>query len=76
MDTILEIPPGESYSGIRTLVDLSVCVKYTISLLLVGLLGCTTRSHAAALTSSLIVSTLSEMIIYIIVVTRSRVKDP
>ena len=29
MDTILEKPPGESYSGIRALVDLSVCVKYT-----------------------------------------------
>ena len=29
MDTILGIPPGESYSGIRMLVDLSMCVKYT-----------------------------------------------
>ena len=29
MDTILEIPPGESYSGIRAFVDLSMCVKYT-----------------------------------------------
>ena len=29
MDTILEILLGESYSGIRTLADLSVCVKYT-----------------------------------------------
>jgi hypothetical protein len=29
MDTILGILPGESYSGIRALVDLSVCVKYT-----------------------------------------------
>ena len=29
MDTILKIPPGESYSGIRALADLSVCVKYT-----------------------------------------------
>ena len=27
MDTILEILPGESYSGIRALVDLSVCVS-------------------------------------------------
>ena len=27
MDTILGIPPGESYSGIRVLADLSVCVK-------------------------------------------------
>ena len=29
MDTIFGIPSGESYSGIRALVDLSVCVKYT-----------------------------------------------
>ena len=29
MDTILGILLGESYSGIRALVDLSVCVKYT-----------------------------------------------
>ena len=29
MDTILEIPPGESYSGIRELADLSMCIKYT-----------------------------------------------
>ena len=29
MDTILEILPGESYNGIRALVDLSMCVKYT-----------------------------------------------
>jgi len=29
VDTILEILPGESYSGIRALADLSVCVKYT-----------------------------------------------
>ena len=29
MDTILGILPGESYSGIRVLADLSVCVKYT-----------------------------------------------
>ena len=29
MDTILEIPLGESYSSIRALADLSVCVKYT-----------------------------------------------
>ena len=28
MDTIVGIPPGESYSGIRALVDLSMCVKY------------------------------------------------
>ena len=29
MDTILGILPGESYSGIRVLTDLSVCIKYT-----------------------------------------------
>ena len=29
MDTILGILPGESYSDIRVLTDLSVCVKYT-----------------------------------------------
>ena len=29
MDTILRILLGESYSGIRALTDLSVCVKYT-----------------------------------------------
>ena len=29
VDTILGIPPGESYSGICALTDLSVCVKYT-----------------------------------------------
>ena len=29
MDTILGILPGESYSGIRALADLSVYVKYT-----------------------------------------------
>ena len=29
MDTILEILPGESYSDIYALADLSVCVKYT-----------------------------------------------
>ena len=29
MDTILGIPPGESYSGIRMLADLLVYVKYT-----------------------------------------------
>ena len=29
MDTILGILLGESYSSIRALVDLSVCVKYT-----------------------------------------------
>ena len=29
MDMILGILSGESYSGIRALTDLSVCVKYT-----------------------------------------------
>ena len=29
MDTILGILLGESYSGIRALADLSVCIKYT-----------------------------------------------
>ena len=29
MDTIVGILLGESYSGIRALVDLSMCVKYT-----------------------------------------------
>ena len=29
MDMILGILPGESYNGIRSLADLSVCVKYT-----------------------------------------------
>ena len=29
MDTILGILPGESYSGIRALEDLTMCVKYT-----------------------------------------------
>ena len=29
MDMILGILSGESYSGIRALADLSVCVKYT-----------------------------------------------
>ena len=29
MDTILGILPDESISGIRALVDLSVCIKYT-----------------------------------------------
>ena len=31
MDTILGIPLGKSYNGIRALVDLSMCVKYTNS---------------------------------------------
>ena len=29
MDTIIGILLGESYSGIRALADLSVCIKYT-----------------------------------------------
>ena len=31
MDTILRIPLGKNYSGMRALVDLYVCVKYTNS---------------------------------------------
>ena len=29
MDTILGIPPSESYSGIHALADLSMCIKFT-----------------------------------------------
>jgi hypothetical protein len=29
VDTILGILPGENYSGIRVLMDLSICVKHT-----------------------------------------------
>ena len=32
VDTILGIPPNESYNGIHALADLSVCVKYTNNL--------------------------------------------
>ena len=48
MDTILGILPGESYSGIRVLTDLSVCVKYTNKLS-----GTITGETVAELTSSL-----------------------
>ena len=48
MDTILGILPGESYSGIRALVDLSVCVKYTNKLS-----GAVARETVAELTTSL-----------------------
>ena len=48
MDTILGIPTGESYSGIRALADLSVCVKYTNKLS-----GAITGETFAKLTTSL-----------------------
>ena len=48
MDTILEILPGESYSDIRALADLSVCVKYTNKLS-----GTVAGETVAKLTSSL-----------------------
>ena len=48
MDTILEILLGESYSGIRGLVDLFVCVKYTNKLS-----GAVTGEMVAELISSL-----------------------
>ena len=48
MDTILGILPGESYSGIRMLADLSVCVKYTNKLS-----GAIARETVAELTTSL-----------------------
>ena len=48
MDTILRILPGESYSGIRELVDLSVCVKYTNKLS-----GAVAKEIIAELTTSL-----------------------
>ena len=48
MDTILGIPPGEIYSGIRALMDLSVCVKYTNKLS-----GVVAEETIAGLTSSL-----------------------
>ena len=48
MDTILGIPPGESYSSIRALMDLSVCVKYTSKLS-----GTVVGKTVAELTSSL-----------------------
>ena len=48
MDTILGILPGESYRGIRMLVDLSVCVKYTNKLS-----GAVAGETVAELTTSL-----------------------
>ena len=45
---ILGIPPGESYSGIRVLSNLSVCVKYTNKLS-----GTVAREMVVELTSSL-----------------------
>ena len=48
MDTILGILPGESYNGIRTLMDLFVCVKYTNKLS-----GPVARETVAELTTSL-----------------------
>ena len=45
---ILGIPPGESYSGIHVLADLSVCVKYTNKLS-----GAIAREMDDELTSSL-----------------------
>ena len=48
MDTILGIPPSESYSGIHALADLSVCVKYTNKLS-----GAVTGETVVELTSSL-----------------------
>ena len=48
MDTILGILPGESYSGIHALVDLSVCIKYTNKLS-----GAIARGTVAELTMSL-----------------------
>ena len=48
MDTIPEIPPGESYSGIRALVDLFVFIKYTNKLS-----GAIAREMVAELTTSL-----------------------
>ena len=48
MDTILGILLGESYSGIRALTDLSVCVKYTNKLS-----GAVAGETVAELTSNL-----------------------
>ena len=48
MDTILGILLGESYSGIRALADLSVCVKYTNKLS-----GAIARETIAELTTNL-----------------------
>ena len=48
MDTILGIPLGESYSGIRMIAYLSVCVKYTNKLS-----GTVVEETVAELTSNL-----------------------
>ena len=48
MDTILGILRSESYSGIRALVDLSMCVKYTNKLS-----GAVARETVVELTSNL-----------------------
>ena len=48
MDTILGILPGESYSNIRVLADLSMCIKYTNKLS-----GAVAGETVAELTSSL-----------------------
>ena len=48
MDTILGILPAESYSDIRALADLSVCVKYTNKLF-----GAVAGETVAELTSNL-----------------------
>ena len=48
MDTILGILSGESYSGICTLADLSMCVKYTNKVS-----GAVAGETVAKLTSSL-----------------------
>ena len=45
---ILEILSGESYSGIRTLADLFVCVKYTNKVS-----GAVARETVAELTTNL-----------------------
>ena len=47
MDTILGIPLGENYSGIRALADLSLCVKYTNKLS-----GAIARETVAELTTN------------------------
>ena len=48
MDLILGILPGESYSSIRALADLSMCVKYTNKLS-----GAVAKETVVELTTSL-----------------------
>jgi hypothetical protein len=48
VDSILGILPGESYSGIRALADLAMCVKYTNKLS-----GAVTGETVAELTTNL-----------------------